>query len=160
MTASTRRLVDIALATLIGGVVATACKSLGTPEDQQEADGLWDVMSGHERWGQFEGHEGLQPSKGPHAKFVRTFVNSVAAEHPAAPDFGSVIVKENYAARDLTSLHSLTVMQRIEGYDPDNGDWFWARYTPSGELTHSGKVESCSDCHFDAGGEDFVFLND
>ena len=102
----------------------------------------------------------MQPGKSPHGKFVRTFVNPIGAANPAAPGFGTVIVKENYPRDDPASLAALTVMQRIEGYDPENQDWFWARYTPAGELTHSGKVTSCADCHFDADGEDFVFLND
>ena len=160
MPVSIHRLGGVALAALVGGLALTTCKSLGTPEDQQSADTLWQAMSGHDQWSHFEGHEGLQPGKGPHGKFVRTFVNPIGAEHPDAPGYGSVIVKENYSSENLASLESLTVMQRVEGYDPDNDDWFWARYTPSGKLTDSGKVESCSNCHFDAGGDDFVFLND
>ena len=145
---------------LLIAVSITACKSLGTPQDQKEAGGLWDSLSGYEQWDQFAGHEGLEPSKGAHGKFVRTFLNSVGATNPAAPGFGSIIVKENFGKKDLESLESLTVMQRVEGYDIENNDWFWARFTPSGEQTHSGKVAMCADCHFDAGGDDFVFLND
>ena len=152
-----RTLLSTALLAALG---AAACKSLGTPEDQQEAVSLWDTLSGHEQWGHFDGHDGLQPGKSPHGKFVRTFVNETGAENPAAPSFGSIIVKENYSKDDLSTLVALTVMQRIEGYDPENGDWFWARYTPDGDLTHSGKVAMCADCHFDADGDDFVFLND
>ena len=150
----------LASAALITGIALGACKSLGTPADQESADTVWQAISGRQQWAQFEGHEGLQPGKSPHGKFIRTFVNPVGAEHPEAPGYGSILVKENYSQEDLAKLDSLTVMERVEGYDPDNGDWFWARYTPAGELTHSGKVESCANCHFDAGGDDFVFLND
>ena len=160
MTTHDRRTTQLALAVLISGVAVAACKSLGTPADQENADSLWQAMSGHEQWAPFEGHEGLQPGVSPHGKFVRVFVNPIGADTQEAPAYGTIIVKENYSSEDLTSLESLTIMQRSEGYDPDNDDWFWARYTPAGELTHSGKVESCSNCHFDAGGDDFVFLND
>ncbi len=147
-------------ASVAGTLAIAACQSLGTPEDQQEAGSLWDRMTGYQKWGHFEGHEKMQPGKSPHGKFVRTFLNSVGAESPAAPGYGSIIVKENYSSNDPASLGALTVMQRIEGYDPENGDWFWARYDVKGELTHSGKVAMCADCHFDADGDDFIFLND
>ncbi len=145
---------------LLGVLAITACKSLGTPEDQEEAGSLWDKMSGYREWSQFSGHEGMQPGKSPHGKFIQTFLNPAGASDPAAPGYGTIIVKENFSSNDPGSLKALTVMQRIEGYDPENEDWFWARYTPDGELTHSGQVASCADCHFDAGGDDYVFLND
>ena len=145
------------LAALLTTWVISACGSPGTPEDQTSAGTLWDAMNGYEQWDQFAGHEGMQPGKSPHGKFVRTFVKAADA---SAPGYGSIIVKENYSSEDPSSLGGLTVMQRIEGYDAENEDWFWARYTPKGKLTHSGKVSSCADCHFDAGGDDYVFLND
>jgi hypothetical protein len=60
----------------------------------------------------------------------------------------------------VDALDSYTVMERVEGDEPENGDWFWARYSTDGTLTHSGQVGMCADCHFDADGDDFVFLND
>ena len=117
-------------------------------------------MSGYRQWASFEGHEGIQPGKNPHEKFVRTFINSTAAANPSNPGYGSIIVKEGFRKDDESTLVSTTVMQKIEGYDPDNEDWFWARYDAKKNLTDSGKVAFCSDCHFDADGDDFVFLND
>ena len=148
----------LAASILIGAVAA--CKSLGTPEEQSTAVTLWDSIAGYQQWGSFEGHQGMQPGKNPHGEFIQTFVNPIVAQHPESPAFGSIIVKENYSSKQPESFNSITVMQRIAGFDAENNDWFWARYTPSGELTHSGKVEFCSDCHFDAGNDDFVFLND
>ena len=140
------------------GVVA--CNSLGTKEDQSDAGTLWGQLQGYQSWGGFEGAEGMQKGTSVHGNFVRTFLNDVGAQDQANPAYGTIVVKENIGKTDLGSLESLTVMQRREGYDPDNNDWFWARYKPSGELTDSGKVEFCSDCHFDADNDDFLFLND
>ncbi len=151
---------NILVFALLGVFAVAACKSLGTPEDQVEAGSLLDKMSGYPEWSQFSGHEGMQPGKSPHGKFIRTFVNPAGANDPKAPGYGTIIVKENFSSRSPESLVALTVMQRIEGYDPENEDWFWARFTPDGDLTHSGKVAMCADCHFDAGGDDYVFLND
>jgi len=145
---------------LSAGLFAAACASLGTPEDQASATTMWDEIQGHASWAQFPGHAGMQKGKSPHGKFVSTYINAVTASNTASPPSRSVIVKENFRQEDRATLDSLTVMKKVEGYDPENGDWFWARYTPEGELTHSGKVAMCFDCHFDAAGDDFVFLND
>ncbi len=150
----------LAACCVAGSATLVACKSLGTPADQAEAQSLWSQMSDYRSWSQFEGHEGIVRGQGPHGKFVRTFVNQIGASSASNPAHGTIIVKENFSKDDEAALDSTTVMQRIAGYDPENNDWFWARYTPSGEQTHSGKVAFCSDCHFDASGDDLVFLND
>lgn len=142
------------------GALAAACASLGSPEDQSKAESLWSEVQGYTKWGRFPGHPGLEPGKSPHGKFISTYVSSREAQGEGTPPYGSIVLKENFQSKDPGSLDSLTVMKRIEGYDPENGDWFWARYTPSGKLTHAGRVAMCSDCHFDAGGDDFLFLND
>lgn len=144
----------------LGSVAATACKSLGTPADQSQADILWSAMTDYDTWGNFDGHEGIMKGKSPHGPYVRTFVNSVGMQDQANPGYGTIIVKENFSRDDASTLKGITVMERIEGYDDENNDWFWARYTPTGEQTHNGMVPFCSDCHFDAGNDDFVFLND
>ena len=145
--------------TLATGLLA-ACASLGTPEDQSSASSLWDEIADHRDWGFFAEHVGIQPGESPHGDFIATYINSIASSNQEAPPLGSILVKENYSDDDISTLDSYTVMKRIDGYDPDNGDWFWARYNSEGTLTHSGKVAMCSDCHFDADGDDFVFLND
>ena len=148
------------LLSLLTIVVLVACKSLGTPEDQDRASSLWTSMEGYQSWGAFPDYEGWQEGKNPHGKHIRTFINATAASNTADLPFGSIIVKENFSARDESKLGGLTVMQRVEGYDSASGDWFWARYEPDGGLTHSGMVTYCSNCHGNAGEDDFVFLND
>lgn len=143
-----------------GALTMAACACLGTPEDQASASSLWDQIEGHRNWGFFDDHVGLQKGESPHGKFIARYINGVAQSDQDSPPYGSIIVKENYTARDTAILDSYTVMKRIEGYDAENGDWFWARYDKKGNLTHSGKVAMCFDCHFDADGDDFVFLND
>ncbi len=145
---------------LAASALALACKSLGTPEDQERAASLQAAISGHEQWGSFLDYEGWQKGRSPHGKYIRTFINSVAEASPGDLPNGSIIVKENFSKQDESTLTALTVMQRIKDFDPENGDWFWARYSPSGELTHSGSVSMCINCHTNAGGDDLVFLND
>lgn len=147
------------LATLSFTAVS-ACASLGTPQDQSEGASLWPEISDHQQWAQFEQHPGRNPGKRPHGTFVASYINAVAASDQANPPMGSIIVKESYSTADQATPNNTTVMKRIDGYDPDNGDWFWARFDADGALTHSGKVGLCPDCHFDAGSDDLVFLND
>jgi len=97
---------------------------------------------------------------------------------------GFLVLKRNYdgagvsvqnVARDRGRyLTSVTVMYRREkGYDPDNQDWFWAKYHADGSLFRNpramqmaGRIlkgatrdESggCIYCHASAGGGDYVF---
>lgn len=153
----TRRFV---LSGSVAAALLLACASRGTPRDQAAGATLWKEMAGHQSWSQFADHPGLQPGKGPHGKFVSTYINAVAAASPGDLPAGSILVKENYSSRDPASLESLTVMKKIAGYDPQHGDWFWARYEPDGTATHSGQAGMCYRCHEDADGDDLVFLND
>lgn len=68
---------------------------------------------------------------------------------------GAMFVKEHLDA-DGTMI-GLTVMQKARpGYDPGNGDWWWARVS-EGRVTHQGKVGFCADCHVMVQNTDYVY---
>lgn len=96
---------------------------------------------------------------------------------------GQLIVKRNYGPEGVTTdqvlnnpgehLASITVMYvREEGYDPDNNNWFWAKYLPDGSLDKNpkgaelagriakGADQGCIACHSAAPGGDYEFLRD
>lgn len=96
---------------------------------------------------------------------------------------GVAIVNNNYdgdgvseatVANDPASnLGAITVMYKREsGYDPDNADWFWAKYKPDGSLdvdakgtrlagrVAKGEPAGCIACHKLAPGADYVFNHD
>lgn len=96
---------------------------------------------------------------------------------------GAVIVKNNYMGESVSvssvadnpdlNLAAVTVMfRRAEGYDSENLDWFWAKYSPDGSLQTNpagvrlaGRIgknpqDACIACHKFAPGDDYVFLND
>lgn len=96
---------------------------------------------------------------------------------------GVVIVKRNYGGDGVSIdnvandpgayLKAVTVMYKREaGYDPEDNDWFWAKYTPDGSLAQNdagmslagrvakGKPKGCIACHSSAPGGDMVFNND
>ena len=114
----------------------------------------WDTYS---RW---PGQEGLIPGQSPHGKFHEVYINSqISAALPIAsrkaPD-GSIIVKENFTADK--KLSGVTVMAKVAGYNPDDGDWFWAKYDPKGKIDVEGRVKECYECHAGVKDNDYVIL--
>jgi hypothetical protein len=82
-------------------------------------------------------------------------------------DGNNTIVKFNYGGPNISAkevakdpdkwLKAITVMKRIPGYNPENKDWFFAKYKPNGDQLKVGKVEGCIKCHQSASGNDYVF---
>ncbi len=67
---------------------------------------------------------------------------------------GTFFVKEHLDASGAT--RGLTLMYKAEpGYDPEGGDWFWARIDGD-TVSDSGRVGWCSGCHAAAHNSDFV----
>ncbi len=110
----------------------------------------------------------LVPSEGPHGAFIKLYIQSTAVAEPGREPEVALLVKESYDQDK--KLSAITVMQRAKGYDPEHGDWFYAKYAPDGSIATmpmgakrvpvAGKVTMCIECHRDAGGGDFTFFND
>lgn len=84
----------------------------------------------------------------PHGRFLKTYVNMPALRSivdRAGMSHESVIVQENYGSDNRLSF--LMVMYKVPGYNPDAGNWFWARYLPDGKAEESGKIGTCIECH-------------
>ncbi len=142
-----------------------------TPEEFRRS--LWTFLAnpqtGYRRWAPWPGTEQGKPSQAPHGAFVRIFANAAALANQKSPPHGSVIVKENYA-EDRQTLAAVTVMYRSQGFDPQNGDWYWIKYlpdgsvdamdTPQGRMAVAGRVSMCVQCHSGAQDKDFLFAND
>ncbi len=111
----------------------------------------------------------LWPQKGelytgqePHGAFLTTYVNdrahsAITGKKGAIPA-RSIIVKENYDADK--KLVALTVMYKVAGYNPDDGDWFWAKYQPDGTIDLEGKLAGCIECHGQMRANDFIYTSD
>lgn len=103
-------------------------------------------------------------SGAPHGNVVRIYVNDIALE--AADSFdgslpeGSMIAKENYVGEDPANpgeLDAVTIMYKVDGFNPDAGNWFWIKAKPSGEqIDAEGAVDGCIGCHSQPGHQDFV----
>jgi len=113
----------------------------------------------YDQWELWPGKGKLYKGSHPHGSFLTTYVNggaySSAQKKTAMPD-GAIIVIENYTADQ--KLYALMVLYKIKGYNPEKGDWFWARYEPDGEEVASGKVDSCIACHENRKDNDYIFM--
>jgi hypothetical protein len=130
------------------------------PEPDPEA--LWSYItkvSPYEKWSFWPEHQGMQPGRAPHGPLHKVYVNDRALNSvkPVA-QYGSIIVKENYSKEKV--LNALTVMYKIHDYNPTDGDWFWAKYTPQGKAKPFGKPAGCIGCHGTRANNDFILLHD
>jgi hypothetical protein len=129
-----------------------------------EASGaaLWDHIKKKDYtkgWKMWPGKTALYKGTEPHGTLLTTYVNgraykAIEAKKGMLP-YGSIIVKENYSPDK--KLMALTVMYKVKGYNPQAGDWFWAKYTSDGKIEAEGKVEACINCHGKKKDNDYVF---
>lgn len=129
------------------------------------AEAVWafleaaDFRNTWELWpGKGEKYEGSEP----HGALLTTYVNAPALQ--AVSDLagempvGSVVVKDNFMPDGM--LGATTVMYKVEGYNPEASDWWWAKFMPDGSVDMDGmaqgRVEMCIGCH--AGGADNDYL--
>jgi hypothetical protein len=110
-------------------------------------------------WKMWPGTGAFYPGKSPHGALLTTYVNDIALKAIEGKEgklpVGSIVAKENYSA-DKKYL-ALTVMYKIKGYDPEGGDWYWARYTPDGKVKGEGKMRGCLNCHRKKRSNDYIF---
>lgn len=132
--------------------------------EEISASRLWNRITEeapYESYSFWPREEGVQPGQAPHGPFHRILVNkalmdSLPRDDRIAPH-GSVIVKENMnTAREVTGY---TVMAKVDGFDPENGDWYWARYDTDGTVGAAGSVDSCIQCHAGMGSNDYIIVH-
>ncbi|MEF8888537.1 MAG: cytochrome P460 family protein [Desulfohalobiaceae bacterium] len=128
-----------------------------------EAKALWKWITEknpYQGWGYWPGHRGMYRGRSPHGAYIKFYANSIAlkAARMGKTELppGSILMKANYA-KDEETLVALTPMYKVEGYNPEAGDWFWAKYSPEGKVQATGKVESCIDCHRSRKNNDWIF---
>lgn len=136
----------------------------GGEKDVMFANMAWKAMQGYGKW---PIKTEMYPGKSPHGKFLKMYYSVVNVDGKPY----HVIVKDNFDGE--RKLAAVTVMvQREAGYDPDNNDWFWAKYSPDGTIDKNpagmalagrvgkGMDQGCIPCHKGAMNDDYVFMND
>lgn len=122
------------------------------PPPDTTASGLWTHLQStgyRDSWWLWPGTEPYYRGSDPHGTLLTTYTNFMARDGITNGAIGlspgAVVLKENHAPD--STLSAITVMYKAEGYAPEHGDWFWARYAPDGTPEASGRVESCIGCH-------------
>ena len=131
------------------------------PDTNPEA--LWNYItkvSPYTKWSYWPDHQGVQMSRAPHGTLHRVYVNDRAMKSAGPPlQYGSIEVMENYQGEG-EALHNITVMYKAYGYNPPDGDWYWAKYTADGKPIEHGKPRSCIGCHGTRAKNDFVVVHE
>jgi len=165
-----------------GGAFA---KPFGNPEDIAFGKKLWTALEKNHLAG-VNSFRTSRPYKTdpPHGNIVETMDGKIKVGKRRAV----VIVKKNFGIRGTDNkttveqvanspakkyMTSITVMFRREkGYDPENKNWFWAKYSPDGKLMKNpkgmalagrvakGSDKACIACHAAAPGDDYVYTHD
>jgi hypothetical protein len=133
-----------------------AAASATAPDTTGEA--LWARLEreNYQSWSLWPGKEKLYKGQEPHGALLTTYVNQLAQDAltngAARMAPGAIIVKENYGPD--STLMAITVMEKVQGYDPPHQDWFWAKYQPGGKVEAAGRLDMCSQCHQGAADHD------
>ena len=141
------------------------------------------LSNNYENWAPPAGQGGdFFQGTSAHGQRHMLYLNRTAASNPDTLPDESVVVMENY--RGNGTLESISVMLRSAGSNPSQQDWYWITYGPDGSVIGSAKentsdqpVErkpssafvstagatvlgsSCTQCHQNAPGDDFVYFN-
>jgi len=154
----TTQLIIFGCICFLSATVAAAQGNMPAPDGKA----LWNYItkvSPYTSWSYWPDHKGMQEGRAPHAPLHKVFVNPQALASSSPPlQYGSIEVKENYSP--AKELKALTVMYKVKGYNPADGDWFWVKYSPAGEPLKEGKLKGCIGCHGTRAANDFVLVHE
>lgn len=156
---------EVTLVTILVGL--SGCPMTGAADQtakQPTAQDLFKTITQtdpYQNWGQFPDAQGIVPSSAPHGPMARIFINepveqALDADVGQLPD-GAIIVKEQVGQSDSDKAEALTIMWKVDGFDPQNNDWFWADIKPDGTVMAEGKIDGCISCHSIVRDNDFVY---
>ncbi len=144
---------------LLGSGVALAADSGLPTADGKAVYEYITKANPYQNWALFPGKDKLYKGAHPHGALLTSYVNDIALQgindKVGTLANGAIIIKENYMPSKM--LGAVTVMYRVDGYDPDAGDWFWAKYKADGAIEKEGKVAGCIGCHTAAISNDWIF---
>ncbi|MGQ0648365.1 MAG: cytochrome P460 family protein [Gemmatimonadaceae bacterium] len=134
----------------------TAAAAMARVDTTGEA--LWARLQreNYRNWPLWPGKGKLYRGQEPHGALLTTYVNTLAQDAltngAARMSPGAIFVKENYGPD--STLMAITVMEKVQGYDAQHQDWFWAKYQPGGKVEAAGRVDMCYQCHQGAADHD------
>jgi hypothetical protein len=149
-------LLGCSVALALGANRATAGEMPGA-----DAGELWEYFtktSPYSGWEFWPGKDGMYEGRHPHGANLKLYANDIAlkaAKEGKEMPPGSIVLKENYG-KDAKTLMAITPMYKVEGYNPEGGDWFWVKYGADGGVQKAGKVEGCIKCHAKWKGQNWI----
>ncbi len=161
---------NVLVAFVVTGLIALARPTLpqSTLEElhERQAQKLIEyitVADPYTAWSTWPARGAFYNGRAPYAHgiLMTTYVNRVARESISAAKgmaYDSIIVAENYSA-DKT-LAGLTIMYKIDGYDPKAADWYWVETTPNARVLRFGKVQACVECHRAQAENDYIWTEE
>ena len=138
-----------------------------TPAPLPQASGqqVWEYIATWNKyttWPLWPGKGKLFEGTEPHGALLTVYVSQdalgVIKDKKGFFGEGAFVIKENY--KPDKTLAAITVMYKKKGYNPEAGDWFWAKYNADGSVDKEGKVGGCINCHKQAEGNDWVFTGE
>lgn len=148
-----------ALATVL---IAATLSAYAAGMPGNDPDELWTFITktdNYRTWCPWSDHRGIHPGSSPHGATHRVFVNrpgQMSTQVPARN--GTIVVKENFDREG--ALTAVTVMFKSKGYNPEAGDWYWAKYSPDGKVDKAGKPAGCIGCHAARADNDYIMLHE
>ena len=111
------------------------------------------------KWKMWPDSKPLHKGVDPHGALLNVYVNDavlkgIAAKKGKLP-VESMVVIDNFKADK--KLDFIGVMYKAKGFNPSDGDWFWAQYTPEGKVVEEGKIDECIRCHAAQKTNDYVY---
>ena len=146
----------------VTGVFALACGSDDIELPAPDGSAVWNFLQEsdyRENWELWPGKGELYEGGEPHGALFTSYLNTIAFDaleglEGSIPN-GGIIIKENYTPDAVFDL--VTIMYKVDGFDPENNDWFWAKIGAAGDVQGEGKLVGCQACHGGARENDFVF---
>jgi len=129
-------------------------------EPKADADAIWKYVhqeNPYWNWKTINDKSKMYESRKPHGPFLTTYVNDIAYEaikknEKELPE-GSLIVKENYNAEKKLSMLGIKYKNSEV---KSEGNWYWIKVTPDGDVKASGTVKGCIKCHANAAASDYI----
>ncbi|MDG6242821.1 MAG: cytochrome P460 family protein [Methanolobus sp.] len=122
---------------------------------------IFTINDSYNDWSIWPGQVSHAQGSGVHGDYITIYVSddalSLAESGGQVMPYETMVVKEGFNSdRELIGVY---LMYKAEGFDPDHNDWFWASYSPDGDVQAEGKVPGCINCHERRKNIDYIFSN-
>jgi hypothetical protein len=131
-------------------LLSLAVLGCGEDVDEEGARALWAKIQdqGYRSWQRAPGYDAPQPTVRSHGQTAVVYLNEVMGVAVSGPSIeawplGALLVKDSFDGSDLKFVAAM---------EKQNGGWFFAEWSPDGEVEYGGEPDVCLDCHA-AGGD-------